>query len=195
MGWFKTVKGDSPSLAQIDMTLSVGVGEEGIVRGTLLRVDSSYNTAGGGVFRAAQAVDAADPATYIYFALVGQDDYQAGMAGSIGQGVATQSTADLPNEAAGAGAARITGLAVGQPEAFETDQFTGVDGLFPVGTKLTCGDDGKLVPATAGDCVIATVTVAPFYRWVNDAAVDGVNRTGGQVKVLQALTTWAAAVA
>jgi len=193
MGWFKTLKGDSPSLAQIDKTLSVGVGEEGIVRGTLLRIDSSYNQSAGGVFRAAQAADAGDPATYIYFALIAQDDFQAGMAGSIGQGVAARSTAALPGEAAGAGAARITGLAVGQPQEFETDQFTGTDGQFVVGTKLTCGADGKLVPHTAGDCVIATVTAAPFHRWVNDAAVAGVNRTGAQVKVINAMTAWTVA--
>lgn len=174
MGWFKTIKGASPSLAQIDKTLSVGVGEEGIVRGTLLRIDSSYEQENGGVFRMAQAADATDPATMIYIALVGQDDYQAGMAGTIGQGVA-------------GGVARITGLSAVMPQEFETDQF---DGDLAVGTKLTCGDDGKLVAAVAGDCVVAIVTKANSTRWVNDAQVPGVNRTGAPVEVIQAATAW-----
>ena len=33
MGWFSPLKGVYPGLAQIDKTLSVGVGETGIVRG------------------------------------------------------------------------------------------------------------------------------------------------------------------
>ena len=184
MGWFSPLKGVYPGLAQIDKTLSVGVGETGIVRGSLMYVDASYNTGDGGVFRLADEGRATDPAAYLYFALVGQDDFQAGMAGSIGQGNAQVGD---ENGVFTAGAARVTGLAVGMPMEFQTDQFTG---QLVTGDYLTCGADGKLVKHTAGDNVVAQVTASAFNRWVNDAvAIEG-RRTGASVSVINARSVW-----
>lgn len=173
MSWFSPLKGAYPSLSQIDKTLSVGSSETGIVRGSLIYVDVSGTTP---VFRLAAAAQATDVTAYLYFTLVGQDDFQAGMAGTIGQGPA-------------GGAARITGLACSQPLEFQTDQFYA--GAEYVGdTLLTVGADGLLVPATTGDNVVAQVTAVPFERWINDAVAVAGRRTGALVEVINARTLW-----
>lgn len=187
MGWFSPIKGQYPSLAQIDKTLNVGAGEEGITRGSLIYVDAGTSPQSGeGVFRLADDTQATDPLADLFVALQGQDDFVAGMAGTIGQGPAT-------DENGVAGTARITGLSVRMPLEFQTDQYYGNLG---VGDYLTVGVDGdtnvggKFVAHTAGDNVIAQVTAAPFERWVNDAvAVEG-RRTGAAVTVIQARFVW-----
>jgi hypothetical protein len=173
MAWFSPVKGGYPGLQQIDKTLSVGSDETGIVRGSLVYVDGSGVEP---VFRLADAAQADDPTAYIYFVLVGQNDFQAGMAGTIGQGPA-------------GGSARITALAVGQPMEFQTDQFD-AEGDYAVGTLLTVGADGKLTPHTTGKNVVAQVTAVPFERWVNDAVAVAGRRTGALVEVVAASTMW-----
>jgi len=173
MAWFSPVKGGYPGLQQIDKILSVGSDEAGIVRGSLVYVDGSGVAP---VFRLAGVTQATDPTAYIYYTLVGQDDFQAGAAGTIGQGPA-------------GGAARITALAVGQPMEFQTDQFD-AEGDYAVGTLLTVGADGKLTPHTTGDNVVAQVTSVPFERWVNDAVAVAGRRTGALLEVLCARTMW-----
>ena len=186
MGWFSPLKGQYPSLAQIDKTLSVGVGEEGIVRGSLIYVDASYDGDAGGVFRLAGAAQASDPTAHLYFALQGQDDFQAGMAGTIGQGPAT-------DQNGAAGAARITGLSVAMPLEFQTDQYYGdlvVGQILTVGVDSETNEAGKLVAHSSGKNAVARVTAAPFERWVNDAvAVEG-RRTGAAVTVINAQAMW-----
>lgn len=168
MGWFNVLKGAYPSLQQIDKTLPVKTGETGIVRGSMIYEDA-------GSFVLAQAADNAATAKYIYFCLVGQDDLTAGMAGTVGQGVA-------------GGLATITGLAVGMPMEFETDQF--VAGSYTAGQLLMGTDDGKLTAHTDDKNVVAQVTKPAATRWVNDAiAVTGF-RTGANVSVLTARTVW-----
>lgn len=185
MGWFSPIKGQYPSLAQIDKTLNVGAGETGITRGSLIYVDPGASPQGGeGVFRIANATQATDATADLFVALQGQDDFVAGMAGTIGQGPATDEN-EVP------GTARITGLSVRMPLEFQTDQYAGNLG---VGDYLTVGVDddveGLFVAHTAGDNVIAQVTAAPFERWVNDAvAVEG-RRTGAAVTVIQARFVW-----
>ena len=174
MAWFNVLKGAYPSLQQIDKTLAVGSEETGIVRGSLVKVDA---TGSEPVFVLAAAADATDPTAFLYFTLVGQDDFQAGMAGTIGQGPA-------------GGAARITALACSMPMEIQTDQFDAENGTYAVGTLLTVADDGLLGEHSTGDNVVAQVTAAPFERWVNDAvAVEG-RRTGALVTVINARTMW-----
>src|SRR3990172_11633648 len=153
MAWFNVLKGAYPGLQQIDKTLAVGAQETAIVRGSLVRVDveGADNTP---VFKLATATEATDPTAYIYFALVGQADFTAGMAGTIGQGPS-------------GGVARITALAVGMPMEFQTDQYDADNGTFAIGTLLTVADDGLLGEHSTGDNVVAQVTKAPFDRWVN----------------------------
>lgn len=194
MGWFSPLKGQYPSLAQIDKTLSVGSDEVGIVRGSLVYVGA------GNVFRLAGAAQAADVTALLYFALVGQDDFQAGMAGTIGQGPGTAWNGSHginegdPAPAVIGGSARITALACNMPLEFQTDQFDD-DAVYTVGTLLTSGAGGKLTPHTAGTAnVVAQVTAVPFERWVNDAvAVEG-RRTGAVVSVINARTLWVPAL-
>ena len=169
MGWFNVLKGAYPTLQQIDKTLDVGAGEVGIVRGSLMYQDTTN------VFKLAQAVDDSDAEKYLYFALQAQTDLVAGMAGSIGQGVA-------------GGVARVTGIAVGMPFEFETDQF--VADQYVIGQLLTVADGGKLADHTSGDNCVAQVTKAVFSRWVNDAVAVTGWRTGANVNVLTARTLW-----
>ena len=187
MAWFSPKKGAYPSLSQLDTTLRVGAGEEGIQRGSLIYVDAGTSPqVGQGVFRLAGAAQATDPTADLFFALQGQDDFVAGMAGAIGQGPAT-------DENGVAGTAKVTGLSVKMPIEFQTDQFYG---NFGVGDLLTVGVDsettegGKLVAHTSGDNVVAQVTAAPGERWVNDATAVAGRRTGAAVSVLSARTMW-----
>ena len=176
MGWFNVLKGAYPTLQQIDKTLDVGAGEVGIVRGSLMYQDTTN------VFKLAMAVDKTDATKYLYFALQAQTDLVAGMAGSIGQGVAKV----YPGMTAGV--ARVTGLAVGMPFEFETDQF--VADQYVIGQLLTVADGGKLADHTSGDNCVAQVTKTVFTRWVNDAVAITGWRTGANVNVLTARTLW-----
>lgn len=169
MGWFNVIKGAYPSLMQIDKTLDVAVGQSGIVRGSLIYQD-------GATFKLATAAIKADPSKYVFFALQGQNDLVAGMAGSIGQGFA-------------GGTARVTGLAVGMPLEFETDQYKS-DEAYVIGQLLSIGNGGKLAPHGAGDNVVAQVTKTAFVRWVNDAVAVTGYRTGANVSVLSGRTMW-----
>lgn len=169
MGWFNVLKGAYPSLQQIDKTHDVAPGQSGIVRGSLIYED-------GTTFKLATAAIKQDASKYVFFALQGQDDLVAGMAGSVGQGV-------------GGGTSRVTGLAIGMPFEFQTDQFKG-DETYNVGDLLTTGNNGKLAPHANGDNVIAQVTKVPFVRWVNDAVAVTGFRTGANVAVLSGRTMW-----
>jgi hypothetical protein len=169
MGWFNVLKGAYPSLQQIDKTLDVAAGESGIVRGSLIYQD-------GATFKLATATQSTDAGAYIFFALQAQTDLVAGMAGSVGQGVA-------------GGVARITGLAVGMPAEFETSEFD-ISEAYAVGDLLTVGANGELVPHTAGKNVVAQVTKPVTTRWVNDAVAVTGYRTGANVSVISGRTMW-----
>ena len=200
MAWFSPIKGVYPGLAQIDKTLNADSEAEGIVRGSVVYVTTD-NT-----FAPCTAAEATNPNAYVYFTLVGQDDFQAGMAGTVGYGAgsafhgrnpAPASVTDNP-----AGTGKVTALAVGLPMEFQTDQFD-AGATYEVGDYLTVGagttdedgavsKDGVLVKHTSGANVVAQVTAVPFDRWVNDAQAPGAagRRTGANVKVIQARTVW-----
>ena len=169
MGWFNVLKGAYPTLQQIDKTLMVAAGETGIVRGSLV-----YQS--GSEFKLATASQDADVSAYIYFALMGQDDLTAGMAGTRGQGVF-------------GGRARITGLASGMPAEFETDQFDAGQ-TYAIGDLLKPAAAGKLTLHSTGKNCVAQVTKLVASRWVNDAVAVTGYRTGANVNVLTARTLW-----
>ena len=173
MAWFNVIKGAYPSLQQIDKVLDVGSSETGLSRGTLMYIDGSGTNP---VFRVAGATQATNPSAYLYFSLIPQDDFTAGMAGTIGQGVE-------------GGAARVNGLAVGMPMEFETTEFTAT--IYTVGMLLTVANGGLLTPFVTGtaNCV-AQVTSALRSRWVNNAIAITGRRTGANVQVLTARTVW-----
>jgi hypothetical protein len=171
MGYFNVLKGAYPSLQQIDTVLDVGSDETGLVRGSLMYVDASGTKP---VFRVAGVTQATVPAAYLYFSLIPQDDFVAGMAGTIGQGLT-------------GGVARVNGLAVGMPMEFETDQYTGE---FEVGDLLTVGADGKLVAHDSGDNCVAQVTRSVNNKWVNSAVAVTGRKTGAHLPVLAGRTLW-----
>lgn len=202
MAWFSPLKGAFPSLQQIDKTLSVDsaqqVDTDKIVRGSLV-----YVTAGN-AFKLAGDDQKTDPTALIYFALQGQDDFQAGMAGSIGQGPDGVWDGTFDEYGLGnivAGAARITALACTMPLEFQTDQFDAdtITGQTPIGTMLTCGEGtcagvankgGLLVAQASGENVCGQLTAAPFERWVNDAVAVVGRRTGAMATVINVRTLW-----
>lgn len=192
MGWFSPLKGAYPGLVQIDKTLSVAAAQyenaaDAIVRGSLIYVDED------GAFALASATQATDQAAYIYFALMAQDDFVAGQAGTVGFGGATVGGV-VP------GVARITGLACGQPLEIQTDQFdqafTGDD--FDVNKFVTVGSGtvdgvvraGVLVPATTGDNIVGVVTTAPFERYINDKVAVAGRKTGAMGWVVNVRLMW-----
>jgi hypothetical protein len=174
MGWFNVLKGAYPSLQQIDKTLNVAAAQTGIVRGSLIYQD-------GTEFKLATATQATAAGAYVFFALMGQDDLVAGMAGTIGQG-------------APGGVARITGLAVGMPFEFESSEFD-IGSTYAVGQVLTCGAGGELVAHTTGDNAVAQVTKVVSTRWVNNAVAVTGFRTGANLSILTARTVWIPAMA
>ena len=175
MGWFSVVKGAYPGLDQIDRCLPVGTSETSIQRGSLVYEDDS-DTSVGPQFRLAGAAQAADPRAYIYFSLVDQTNFTAGMAGSYGQGPA-------------GGVAKITGLAVGMPLEVQTDQFDTGTGIV-AGDLLAPGAGGLVTTHAAGQNCIGQCTKAPFSRWVNDAVAVAGRRTGANVEVINLRTMW-----
>jgi len=169
MGFFNPLKGAYPTLQQIDKTLAMAAGESGIVRGSLIYQD-------GTEFKLATASQDSDPSAYLYFALMEQTNLTAGMAGSVGQG-------------AGGGVPRLTGLAVGMPFEYETDQFVTSES-YSVGDLLTVADGGLLTPHSSGKNACSQVTKAVYSRWVNNAVAVTGWRTGANVTVLTARTLW-----
>lgn len=171
MGWFNVLKGSYPSLQQIDKTLDVAVGQTNIVRGSLIKqVGTTFVLAG--------AADSTDATAFLYFALQGQNDLVAGMAGSIGQGVQ-------------GGVARITGLAVGNLMEVETSVYDTAEAPYAAGAMLTVGADGKVTahPGTEANC-IGQVTKADGTRYVNDATFVTGWSTGANVSVLTFRCMW-----
>ena len=158
--------------------MPVATSETDIQRGSLIYEDDS-DVSVGPQFRLAGDAQAADPRAYIYFALVGQDDYVAGMAGTIGQGP-------------GNGVAKITGLAIGMPLEVQTDQFDSGVGL-AAGDLVGVGAGGLVTAHEAGHNCIGQVTKAPATRWVNGAIPSGVTdvrRTGANVEAVSLRTMW-----
>lgn len=175
MAWFNVLKGSYPSLQQIDQVLPVGSSETGLVRGTLMYVDIEGLVP---VYKVAQAADAIDVTKYLYFSLIPQDDFTAGMAGTIGQGVA-------------GGVAKVNGLAVGMPMEFETSEY--VADTYDVGALLTVANLGKLTKLTLtshGQNCVAQVTRPVASKWVNNAIAITGRRTGANINVLTARTLW-----
>ena len=169
MGWFTALKGAYPALQQVDKTLPVAAGQSGIVRGSCIYED-------GGEFKLATAAQDSLPGAYIHFCLIPQDDFTAGMAGTVGQGPA-------------GGKPVITGLAVGMPMEFESSEFD-ITKVYSVGGLLTVGAGGNLTTWASGKNVVAQVTKSVTNRWVNDAVAVTGRRTGANVSVLTARTLW-----
>ena len=184
MGWFSPIKGHYPSLGQIDKTLPVKSGVTGIERGMVVAMEAD-SVSKEGVFALPENVTAD---SLLYIALQDFDDAQAGMAGTVPfDGADPSYTGVTPN------VPTITGLSLDQEGEYETDQFdpNGISENDPIGTKLTVVN-GKFTKATGGAVVVAYLTGAPAYRWINNAAAKAVGngrrdvvRQGAQVSVIR----------
>lgn len=183
MAWFSPIKGAYPGLAQIDKTLPVAAGETGIVRGSLIYED-------GGKFKLGTATQASSATAVAYWALMGQDDFQAGMAGGVGYSGDNSSVSPVAPGADTVGHARITGLSVTNPGEFQTDQYDKHAESWTLGEYLTFGAAGTLTPWTSGNCVVAQLTAVPSQRYINDLALPGGRMTGGMAYVINFRTVW-----
>jgi hypothetical protein len=173
---FNVKKGPYPSLIQMDKELLVSADSVGTIeRGSGLYQDANdeWKLAG-----ATQAGDAQTPGAIIYFALQGEDDLVAQMAGGVPISDDVQP--------------KIAALACSPTIEIETDMFTGT---LTSGQNLSIGANGKLVAHTTGKTVIARVTKAAYSRWVNNASAVAGWRTGNNVTAIRAITLYAPQVA
>lgn len=208
--WFSALKGPYLTLGQIDKTLPVDVSVEAnkkIKRGIFVYVmgdvegvpcDPRFALYTSAVAGKANAVP--------YIALMGVDDYQAGMAGNIGQAETVgNKVTDLagdkkdflaPHQIEGAQefrGPRITAISCIQAGEYQTNAFDrSKSNLFYVGCPLTVNDEGMLTPFEDGKNIVGYCTAAPTPRWINDLGADNpANRiTGGNDEVIEFASAW-----
>lgn len=217
--WFSPLKGAHLTLGQLDKTLPVVKSGDNlkIERGSFVYIHATANADGSGAavsprFALYTSAQAAKPNAVPYIALMGVKDFQAGMAGNVGQ-VETPISNDLVSPE-GVGEAptgetltflgkkftddhqdftgpRITAISVVQPAEYQTTAFDATKSYY-VGEPLTINDEGKLTPFTSGQNIVGYVTATPFVRWINDlgASSDGARISGGNAKVINFSTAW-----
>jgi len=217
--WFSPLKGAHLTLGQLDKTLPVEKSGDNlkIERGSFVYIHATANADGTGAavsprFALYKSAQAAKPNAVPYIALMGVKDFQAGMAGNVGQ-VETPISDDLvPPDGVGAAPTgdtltflgkkfteghqdftgpRITAISVVQPAEYQTTAFDATKSYY-VGEPLTINDEGKLTPFTSGNNIVGYVTATPFVRWINDlgASSDGARISGGNAKVINFSTAW-----
>ncbi len=153
-------------LLQMNVTKKVASTETGIVRGSLIVIDSDEwrRTA-----TATEAGGANDPGPVCYFAL--QDQVQPDVAMADG----------------------LTGIPVTQRMKLETDQIA-AGGTFPVGGYVSAGDNGLLKDHLDDETSLGVVLMTTTTRWSNDRLADatqgGAQRTGAPTDVIQILTEY-----
>lgn len=176
MGWFSPIKGHYPSLSQIDKTLPVATGNEGILRGMIIEMTPGTNA--DGEFKV--AADATNEAL-LYIALQDYKDAQAGMAGTTGF-----DEADVAKTGVVPGVPAITGLSLSMEGEYETDQFDSTLEGASVGDPLTVKNG--LLSKGAGT-VVGYLMGTPATRWVNNATAKAqgaqVVRQGKNVSVIR----------
>ena len=214
--WFSPLKGAHLTLGQLDKTLPVDksvAANMNIERGSFVYIkafDSAANSGSGAAisprFALYTATEAGKPNAVPYIALMGVKDFQAGMAGNVGQ--AEEATGTVHDGSAPTddnltflhktnveGAQefigpRITAISVVQPAEYQTTAFDATKSYY-VGEPLTIAD-GKLTPFVDGTNIVGYVTAVPKPRWINDlgASVDGARISGGNAKVIEFSTAW-----
>jgi hypothetical protein len=225
--WLNPLKGAHLTLGQLDKTLPVdktvvkkidGVDVE--VNKKIERGSIVFITTGGKTgkepprFQLYTEDEAAKPNAVPYVALMGINDFQAGMAGSVGQapeaeGIDKATAAEDEVEAwlrtppigtdgivgvtGGIHGPRITAVSLVQPAEWETTAFDkDKKDDFYVGLPLSVNNEGKLTPWTDGKNIVGYVTKTPDMRWINDlgASVDGARISGGNALVIAYSTAW-----
>lgn len=211
--WLNPLKGDHLTLRQLDKTLPVDIetaatlaDNKKIQRGSFVYISTGASNTGTPKFALYKEAQAQLANAVPYIALQGWDDYQAGMAGNVGQAPEAQGIAK-ETKAAGDNLAyigptnvegaqtflgpRITAISVLQPAEWETNAFDAAQTYF-VGCPLSINDNGVLTPFTDGHNIVGYVTAVPYTRWINDlgATSDGARISGGNAKVIHFSTAW-----
>jgi len=148
MAYLNVIKGNYPGAGQVDKTAAVNSSETGIVRGSLLRL----NSAGEFVRTADDAASHGDettPGARVFIALHNQNDPDVQKAGVM------------------------AALDAHQDMVIETDQYDAA-GTYTIGTQLAAGADGKYRVAADDETVIGIVEAAPKKVFDNSAYVDNV---------------------
>lgn len=218
--WLSPLKGAHLTLGQLDKTLPVDKSVAAnlkIERGSFVYINAHDGSAKLAQPRFAlyTATQAAKPNAVPYIALMSVKDFQAGMAGNVGQAeqISPEAGAAAPDGVGSAPAAgsdelaflgkkftdgaqeftgpRITAISVLQPAEWQTTAFDTTQSYY-VGQPLTINNDGKLTPFTTGKNIVGYVTAEPFVRWINDlgASIDGARISGGNAKVIEFSTAW-----
>jgi len=221
--WFSPLKGAHLTLGQLDKTLPVDTSvaaNKNIERGSFVYIKADNNGTAiaprfalyGQIGSGSSAVDVATkPNAVPYIALMSVNDFQAGMAGNVGQAPLVEGSYATDAEgnnltAATGGAAtfinaaevkaevngpRITAISVVQPAEYQTTAFE-ASGTYYVGCPLTISANGKLTPFSTGKNIVGYVTAVPKTRWINNLGDDkvGARITGGNAKVLEFSTAW-----
>ena len=212
--WFSPLKGAHLTLGQIDKTLPVDISQANnkkIERGTFVYIANGDGSTGVPQFKIYTATQATAANAVPYIALMGVYDFQAGMAGDVGQAPValnadgteattgaskgTAFTAPTLKGAQGVSGPCITAISVLQAGEYQTSAYTG--SITYVGQPLTVGADGKLVAWAKDQNIVGYVTATPKKRWVNDlgASVNGARISGGNVSVIEFETAWIPAAA
>jgi hypothetical protein len=161
MGHFNVIKGQYPSLSQLEETLAVKSTETGIVRGSALVKDA-------GTWRRGVTTDSGDASTagpVVYFALQNQADPDVVMA------------------------KKVTAIPCLAPIRVETDQYAGsptVGSFLTVNGNGTT-TFGLVGAAANGDTACGIVTSVPTRRWSNNSgpyAGFPSPRTGAAINVI-----------
>lgn len=207
--WFSPLKGAHLTLGQLDKTLPVNTKVEAnkkIDRGIFVYVDAGEGGNATPCFSLYTSTQAGKDTPVIpYIALQSYKDFQAGMAGNVGQapitkgydpvypaaGSENKTFIQAPDMGQAVEGPRITAISILQAAEYQTNAFD-ASKTYKVGDLLTINDEGKLTPWTEGKSIVGSVTAAPFPRWINDlgASEDGARISGGNSKVLNFATMW-----
>ena len=210
--WLNPLKGAHLTLGQLDKTLPVDMSVDNnkkIERGSIVFISTGAQNNGAPRFQLYTAAEAAKPNAVPYVALMGVKDFQAGMAGNVGQAPEAEGidkgTAGGDEwlgkaNVVGAGGIRgprITAISLVQPAEWETTAYDATVANYYVGQPLTVGADGKVTAWEAGKNIVGYVTAVPYKRHINDlgASVDGARISGGYAKVIAFSTAWIPAAA
>ena len=206
--WLNPLKGAHLTLGQLDKTLPVDMSvtkNKAIERGSIVFISTGEQNNGVPRFQLYTATEAGKPNAVPYVALMGVNDFQAGMAGNEVQapetigidkgtpgGDAWLGKADVLGAPGGIRGPRITAISLVQPAEWETTAYDEAVNDYYVGRPLTVNNDGKLTAWTSGKNIVGYVTAVPYVRWINDlgASKDGARISGGNAKVIAFSTAW-----
>ena len=221
--WLNPLKGAHLTLGQLDKTLPVSIEKASggtanpnmaIERGSIVYIKAYAGKAPvEPQFAIYTADEAVKPNAVPYIALMGVKDFQAGMAGNVGQAPETQDPALAKGtKVSGANEAfldphhiegaqtflgpRITAISLVQPAEWETTAFDDGGTEFYVGEPLTVAN-GKLTHWETGKNIVGYVTAKNHVRWINDlgSTADGARISGGNATVIAFSTAWIPAAA